>query len=361
MPSQASDGDFSTPSTPVARKTKKPRLAETALSPEKAPAPDTEKPKPRRRAFDAVAAQNKLMDRVGQEKKQAQSALEKSIQDAKDAQAKGKDLSEDEWRVFKAYFDTIETRQELVDHVLNNKSGAVRAKVEELTSKNTNVIDDQGSLLHIDDFFFELEDQVRACQDEDDIKQAAKAIKGKGALMKRLASALTRSTGDVKRAMEQKQKKAVSDLEKRRKADEAKKKKDQQDMMKKLKKAQGSGSDDMSCMWLDDFVGKLYNRILVYEDQSKLTDAFKSGQELHDGKMYIFKPAKTAKAVMAHLEKNTVKGALQIFEAQFPISNQARQHGRVQTVFKLEGAEKVKEAARRPSWSMLPRSALLSA
>ena len=43
------------------------------------------------------------------------------------------------------------------------------------------------------------------------------------------------------------------------------------------------------------------------------------------------------------MSKDTVKGFLQIFETQFPLSKQAREKGRVQSVIKVESTNKIKE------------------
>ena len=63
---------------------------------------------------------------------------------------------------------------------------------------------------------------------------------------------------------------------------------------------------------------------------------------MHDGKPYIVKFNATGN-VKTELDKGSVKGFLQIFETQFPLSKQAREKGRVQSIMKVESTNKIKE------------------
>ncbi|CAE7886579.1 unnamed protein product, partial [Symbiodinium sp. KB8] len=305
----------------------------------------TENNKKRRKAFDTVAARNKVVEKIAEDLiKDMNAALTTALQEAQKAtdqlQAEFGDHAAEP--LFKAYSDTIQSRRTLVELVKGSDSAALEAKISEYQDMKLATIDDAEKLRTLKSEGDRLTEKAYLCEDEDSIKLVLKGVKDSVSMFKRLQAALNRATSDLKRSLDQKKKRAAGLVEKRKKEEMAKKKKDEKDMQKKIKSAAKGTQGDLPCLLLDaSCVSDMVMDIPMFDDLTALKQQFRQGGSLHQGGIYMVKDAST---IQGELGNQSYQGFLQIFETQFPMSKQAKERNRAQSAIKIQGVTKLKEA-----------------
>ena len=329
----------------------------------------------KKKSYDVVANQNQLIEKVNNQLMRGiQEQMGKAVADCEESRKHAKETFPTEIAFFKDYESTVIARQEIASAVLSEKDNGDAELVALIESQRTQKvlsIDDVASLTTLKTAAGSLTETTKKALSEDDIKLAIKSLKDSLAAFKRVVAAVSRAANDLKRAVDQKQKKAEADVSKKRKQDEAKQKKDLREMTKKMK--QGNQGETLPALWVSGpMTEKLCKALLVYDSLESLKADFKvgasinhvckvvktakkiaacgfeaifvcqAGANLHSGVPYIVQ-SKAVESLKEELAKDSVKGFLQIFETQFPLSKQAREKGRVQSVMKVESTARLKE------------------
>ena len=338
----------SAPTTPPKkRKAEEPQSSEKQSAPDTSGGGDEKKEKRQRKGFDVVANQSKVLQEIRDEAKSMSESLKKTIADAEGKiDIFGKQVTEkEEPDFFAGYVQTVENRSELVKLVVSEDSDAPQKlfdRVKKHQEDGIAVIDGAEWLQNLSSEFDRLSKSVKRAATEDDIKLVHKDLKEVMASFKRLLTALARATSDLAKAMDQKKKKLLSQAEKQRKQDEAQKKKAEKELQKQIKNAKGQQCD-LPCMFMEAGIVKdMMHEIPVFDSVEALKAQLKAGGRLHEGGVYLLK---NAGAMQAEVESvSGLKGFLQIFETQFPMSKQAKEKQRAQSQVKIDGMGKIKEA-----------------
>ena len=346
------------PTTPPSRKRSAGALAQATDpgpgSSEKQKGPPREaeaasKEKKRKKAYDVVAAQNKIVQQINDQlAKQSNDGLRTAIKQGNESMSQLQQQVTDgqEMKFFEAYVNTIKNRLLLAEHVVaggDESEAALQAVIAKYKNDKVVVMDDVEQLRPLTKEAERLMGVVREAEDEDAIKLAVKGVKDSVGLYKRLQAALSRSTSDLQKALQQKSKKAASQIEKQKKAQASQQKKAEKEIQKQIKQAKGQQEANLPCLLMDaKIVQDLVADIPVFSDLPALQTALKPGGCLHSGGVYL---VKNATAVKKELDAcSNVRGFVQIFETQFPMSRQAKERQRAQSGMKIEGVAKIREA-----------------
>ena len=237
--------------------------------------------KKKKKSYDVVANQNGLLLKIGN---QLSTGVSKQLVDviqecSGNVQTIDSTFSGDELSFFKDYRATVEARQEIATALQahgENSTKELRDLIEKQRSEYRLSIDDLGDLTTLEDAVLSLKQAAREAQTEDDIKQVAKRLKDTVATFKRVVAAVNRAASDLKRAGDQKVKKAEADIVKKRKQDEAKQKKDIKEIQKKMKQG-NNGDGPLPGLWVPGpMTEKLCQPLLVYESLEALKKEFKA-------------------------------------------------------------------------------------
>ena len=254
-------------------------------------------------------------------------------------------VEQEEKDFFADYVRTVQNRRGLVNFVVCAEDDApdkLKACIEKYQQEKIAVVDDMAKLRTLKGEFVRLSASARDAAGEDEIKLVLKDLKDTIASFKRLLAALTRATSDFTKAMEQKKKKAIGQAEKQRKQDEQQKKKAEKDLQKQIKNAKGQ-PNDLPCLFMDaGIVTDLMQEIPIFDTLEAVKEQFKSGGILHAGGAFVLKNVESMNAGIDSV--NGLRGFLQIFETQFPMSKQAKEKQRAQSLIKMDGLSKIKES-----------------
>ena len=300
----------------------------------------------KRKNYDAIAAQNKIVEKInGELHRSLTESLDKAVADGvaviEKVLTQFPDKQDEDF--FLPYVTTIEDRKDLTSLVISSTENApheLQMKIEQ--RQDAPIVDEMDKLTTIRFAVQRLTAQVRASADEDAIKLAQKEVKDTVAMFKRLLAALNRANSDLKKAMEQKQKKSQGQVEKQRKQAEAQRKKEAKELQKQIKSSAKGQQSDLPCLLMDlKIMQDLVMELPVFADLASVQAEFKAGGSLHEGSVFVVKNAASMKAEVE--SSAAVKGFMQIFETQFPMSRQAKERQRAQSSMKVDGSNKLKE------------------
>ena len=301
-------------------------------------------PGKRKKGYDVEAAKNKVLEKVNSD---LQQAIATSLGNAlKECDAQKKKLQETygntEEAFFQDYVKLVTAREDLGKCLLNPASEeAVQKLIQTQRDQKTFCVSDVNDLISLPAEVDNMKQIVRSAATEDDIKQSIKSVKDSVGKMKRVVAAVSRATNDLKKAIEQKVKKAEADSAKKRKQQEAEKKKSEKEMQKKMKRAGAGEEKSMSGLLVKGLLSDLVSKkIPVFEVLADAKQEMKLNGSLYSGSPFII-TSKATDVLRTEVERDAIKGFLQIFETQFPLSKQAREKHRVQSVMKVDS--KLKE------------------
>ena len=324
------------------------KSSEKGPKPDVDPAADDKGRKRRKAGYDIVSNQNKMLQKIKSDLadafttgiRKAIEECEKSVQEYQDKYSQSPDAS-----FFDGYVKIVLARKSLASAVLSVASDgqlALATLVEKQVKDKLLSAEDALTTHLLTVAVEQMRTKADEAKDEDGIKMVVKDLKNCVANFKRLTTSVIRAASDLQKAIVQKNKKAEADVAKKRKQEEAQKKKDVKEMQKRVK--QGHNVDALPGLWVEGPLTKsLCSPIPTFDDLAAAKKQFKAGGCLENGEPYLL-TAKGVETVKAELGKDTIKGFMQIFETQFPLSKQARERGRVQSVMKIDGACKLKEA-----------------
>ena len=321
------------------------RRSEQASSPA-APSPDENKEAPapstvpateqkeeikKRKRFDLAAAKNKSFDKLRSDLDNHCRGLLVAVEGE---EKKARDMLTDQDVLnYQAYIDTMDRRASLVKLCLETgqySSAHLAAEIQRVEGLGECVPTEKDEqLLTLEASMKEIEEAMLAAQDEDSLKIAQQQLKERVALYKRLTSAANRAISDLKKAVESRKRRKVANEEKEKKQAEKKKKLDEKAMEKLIKDERKFGGSELPFLWASaNVIGSIQNNLPTFETLSALLGNFK-GDATAVGTPFLVKSA--AEEMKPLLENQAVNGFVQVFEAQFPLSKQAKEKGRAQT------------------------------
>ncbi len=315
-----------------------------------AKAKDEEKKNKRKRGYDIIGNKNKVLERIQTDLVRS---TENSMQKAREECASSLKEYEEKYapgaesHFFVGYVNIVRARQSLAEAMTATEASsadALKGVVDSQVQSKLLAEDDAVLIELLSDAAANLTREVEAAEGEDDIKKATKNLKEAVGRNKRIHTSVLRAASDLKKAMTQKQKKAEAEISKKRKQEEAQQKKDVKEMQKRTKQAQG-GAGALPGLWVEGPLrSSLCADLPVYDDLANVQRDLKAGGCLHHGEPYIISAKGVAGTMNEELNKESVKGFMQIFETQFPLSKQAREKGRAQSAVKVDGIGKLREA-----------------
>lgn len=295
------------------------------------PGPEPQpKPQPKRaKRYDVAANQNKLNERIEQDLMAACKKLLTEVEGEKD-KIMGL-LTNADLDKYHAYIVTMKARACLVRMVLSTDSDAeekLRRHMEDLKSKQE-PMPVEGAITCLSTAQASLKQKVREGKDEDSMKLVQNELKGSVAMFKRLSAAASRAASDLKKALEARKRKAAVALQKEAKAEERQRTKEEKEVAKAVKLAKNG--TETPCLWLpQSTVGHLQKDLVMVKSLADLlTESKRDASAIAKGEPFC---VEDASSVQKYLTENTeLAGIMQVFEAQYPMSRQAKERQRAQT------------------------------
>ena len=291
-------------------------LVEDTLLPEDKSKGADNKKKGRTKRYDLAVNVNKSAEKFKQDMEGVRQSLN-SVGPEKDKVLQL--LDDSEKASFETFISTMGSRCALVGLVLGNDEEALSAK-----QQGQACMEEEGSLQCIGAAEKAMLDAISGCESEDDVKTVVAQAKDLVLKFEMRFAAANRAVQDVSKALECRKQKATAALERDRKVAEKRAKMQEKDLAKRMKLAQDT-SDDLPCLFLPaSAIGSVQKEFASF--MGDLQSARKQGWRGEGGHFYI----KSAAEIQSALAANNVQGFVQVFEAQFPTSKQAKQKSRAQ-------------------------------